>query len=87
MTAYRTRAPPRRAHLRFRPLGHRTPNRANQFGQPSGWLGRFLGQNREELLEPSPRDPVEQRKWLKTFAQWLYSSDHISIEYGIKYHC
>ncbi|TIR05348.1 MAG: ATP-binding protein [Mesorhizobium sp.] len=45
----------------------------------------FWDKHREELLEPSPRDPVEQRKWLKTFAQWLYSSDHISIEYGIKY--
>jgi hypothetical protein len=45
----------------------------------------FWEKHREELLEPSPRDPSEQRKWLKKFAQWLYSSDHISIEYGIKY--
>lgn len=45
----------------------------------------FWDKHREELLEPSPQDPAEHRKWLKAFAQWLYSSDHITIEYGIKY--
>lgn len=30
-------------------------------------------------------DPSQYRPWSRRFAQWLYSTDHISIEYGIKY--
>ncbi|RUV41285.1 ATP-binding protein [Mesorhizobium sp. M1A.T.Ca.IN.004.03.1.1] len=48
----------------------------------------FREKHQEELLEPAPdraKDADGFRKWLKRFAQWLYSSDHISIEYGIKY--
>ncbi|BAV53049.1 Putative uncharacterized protein (plasmid) [Mesorhizobium loti] len=48
----------------------------------------FREKHQEELLEPAPdrtKDADGFKKWLKRFAQWLYSSDHISIEYGIKY--
>ncbi len=37
-------------------------------------------------LAPYPRtDQSNYRPWSRRFAQWLYSTDHISIEYGIKY--
>ena len=31
------------------------------------------------------QDPVDFRAWSKRFAQWLYSTDHIEIRYGIDY--
>lgn len=42
----------------------------------------------DALLEkaPFPRsDQANYRPWTRRFAQWLYSTDHISIEYGINY--
>jgi hypothetical protein len=30
-------------------------------------------------------NPIEYRAWLKRFAQWLYSTDHIEINYSIEY--
>ena len=41
-----------------------------------------------DLLDHSPMAHSEQpefRAWLKGFAQWLYSTDHIGIQYGIEY--
>jgi AAA domain, putative AbiEii toxin, Type IV TA system len=40
------------------------------------------------LLEKAPYSSTDQsnyRLWTRRFAQWLYSTSHISIEYGIKY--
>ena len=48
----------------------------------------FRAKHQEALLEkaPYPRtDQVNYRPWSRRFAQWLYSTDHISIEYGIRY--
>ena len=42
----------------------------------------------KDLLDHSPvayADQVEFRSWSKRFAQWLFSTDHISIRYGIAY--
>jgi hypothetical protein len=42
----------------------------------------------KELLDHSPiaeTDQVEFRAWLKRFAQWLFSTEHIAIRYGIDY--
>ncbi|WP_445428294.1 TrlF family AAA-like ATPase [Alishewanella sp. HL-SH05] len=42
----------------------------------------------KELLEHSPVARTEQaefRSWSKRFAQWLFSTDHIEIRYGIDY--
>ena len=42
----------------------------------------------EELLEHAPVARTDQtgfRNWSKTFASWLYSTDHIGLEYGIHY--
>lgn len=40
------------------------------------------------LLDKAPftrNDQPNYRPWARRFAQWLYSTDHISIEYGIRY--
>jgi DNA repair exonuclease SbcCD ATPase subunit len=42
----------------------------------------------KDLLDHSPvlrTDQAEFRAWSKRFAQWLFSTDHISIRYGIEY--
>lgn len=33
----------------------------------------------------SRSEKADYREWLKEFAKWLYSSDHITLEYGIEY--
>ncbi|MDM8011862.1 MAG: AAA family ATPase [Parasphingorhabdus sp.] len=30
-------------------------------------------------------DPIAHRAWLKAFAKWLYSTDHISVRYSVNY--
>lgn len=40
------------------------------------------------ILEHAPvdrTDKVSYREWLKTFADWLYSTQHISVTYGVQY--
>ena len=42
----------------------------------------------KDLLDHSPvphADHAEFRAWSKRFAQWLFSTDHIAIRYGIEY--
>jgi hypothetical protein len=51
-------------------------------------MAAFFQQNREELLGPSTIPPSELancREWLMQFAKWLYSTDHISLQYSIDY--
>ncbi len=51
-------------------------------------MATFFQQNREELLGPSTIPPSElanYRDWLKRFAKWLYSTDHITLQYSIDY--
>ena len=51
-------------------------------------MNAFQGKHQEALLEkaPYPRtDRSNYRPWSRRFAQWLYSTSHISLEYGIKY--
>lgn len=48
----------------------------------------FRDAYQEALLEKAPvpkTDQVNYRAWTRRFAQWLYSTDHISITYGIEY--
>ncbi|EEE48184.1 hypothetical protein FIV06_31420 (plasmid) [Labrenzia sp. THAF191b] len=48
----------------------------------------FRDKFQETLLANAPVEKSDQanyRPWSKRFAQWLYSTDHISIEYGIRY--
>jgi AAA domain, putative AbiEii toxin, Type IV TA system len=54
----------------------------------SAAMKAFRDQYQETLLEnaPVPRtDQAGYRAWTRRFAQWLYSTDHISIRYGIQY--
>lgn len=48
----------------------------------------FRDKFQEALLANAPVEKSDQanyRPWSKRFAQWLYSTDHILIEYGIRY--
>lgn len=51
-------------------------------------MAEFRRLYQRDLLDQSPiahTDQVEFRAWSKRFAQWLFSTDHISIRYGIDY--
>ena len=51
-------------------------------------MAEFRRLYQKDLLDHSPvadTDQVEFRAWSKRFAQWLFSTDHISIRYGIDY--
>lgn len=51
-------------------------------------MGEFRRLYQKELLDHSPiarTDQAEFRAWSKRFAQWLFSTDHIAIRYGIDY--
>ena len=54
----------------------------------SAAMTKFKEKYQEALLEKAPYPRTDQsnyRPWSRRFAQWLYSTHHISIEYGIKY--
>jgi energy-coupling factor transporter ATP-binding protein EcfA2 len=49
---------------------------------------KFRQLYQKDLLDHSPvarTDQAEFRTWSKRFAQWLFSTDHIQIRYGIDY--
>ena len=51
-------------------------------------MSAFRDTFQDALLEKAPYDRSDQanyRPWTRRFAQWLYSTNHISIEYGINY--
>lgn len=51
-------------------------------------MAEFRRLYQKDLLDHSPvahTDQVEFRAWSKRFARWLFSTDHISIRYGIDY--
>ena len=51
-------------------------------------MSAFRDAFQDALLEKAPYDRADQanyRPWTRRFAQWLYSTNHISIEYGISY--
>lgn len=48
----------------------------------------FVERYQSGLLAHAPVPPTQQEKfrsWLRQFAQWIFSTDHISIHYGIAY--
>jgi len=48
----------------------------------------FIESHYKALLAHAPHAPTDQeafRHWLKRFAQWLFSTDHISVKYEILY--
>lgn len=51
-------------------------------------MAEFRDKYQDALLENAPylrSDQSNFRPWSRRFAQWLYSTNHITIEYGIKY--
>ncbi|MBF0310211.1 MAG: AAA family ATPase [Magnetococcales bacterium] len=51
-------------------------------------MNNFIDLYSKDLLAHAPdpqTQPVERRDWLKQFAQWLFSTDHITIRYEICY--
>lgn len=51
-------------------------------------MAEFRRQYQKDLLAHSPvphSNQAEFRAWLKRFAQWLFSTDHIAIRYSIDY--
>ena len=51
-------------------------------------MGKFRDRYQEDLLDHSPMAHSQQaefRSWSKLFAQWLFSTKHIVLEYGIAY--
>ena len=52
-------------------------------------LQHFADEWQDELVEVAivkkEDDVVAYRAWLRRFAKWLYSTDHISLQYGIEY--
>jgi predicted ATPase len=51
-------------------------------------MSKFRHLYQKDLLDHSPvadTDQAEFRAWLKRFAQWLFSTSHINIRYGIAY--
>ena len=51
-------------------------------------MSTFREKYQEDLLQHSivPKaNSVDYRTWLKRFAQWLFSTDHIKLHYGIDY--
>lgn len=51
-------------------------------------MSEFRKLYQKDLLDHSPvahADQVEFRAWSKRFAQWLFSTNHIAIRYGIDY--
>jgi hypothetical protein len=51
-------------------------------------MAAFIAKYWKDLLKHAPYVPaqtVEFRTWLKQFAQWLFSTDHITVRYEIAY--
>lgn len=51
-------------------------------------MSGFIASHYKALLAHAPYAPADQesfRHWLKRFAQWLFSTDHVSVRYEILY--
>lgn len=54
----------------------------------SAAMAKFREDNQETLLDRAPvpkADKANYREWSKSFAKWLYGTQHIKIEYSIDY--
>jgi hypothetical protein len=51
-------------------------------------MASFIAKYSKDLLKHAPYVPTQKlefRTWLKQFAQWLFSTDHITVRYEIAY--
>lgn len=82
---------PFRGKGNLRTLAEEILKEAWEKGEPqtaSEAMAKFRQQYQADLLEHAKVPKVNQsdyRAWLKSFAQWLYSTDHIELHYGISY--
>jgi len=51
----------------------------------TAFFSRSIGRIFWPTLHMRPREKSEYRAWLKQFAHWLYSTDHIRVRYEIDY--
>jgi predicted ATPase len=54
----------------------------------SAAMAEFRAANDADLLAHAPvpkTDQTNYRSWLRRFAKWLYSTNHISLRYGVDY--
>ena len=62
--------------------------RTGDSGAVSAAMTKFREKHQDALLEKAPylrTDRTNYRPWSRRFAQWLYSTSHVSLEYGIRY--
>jgi hypothetical protein len=53
-------------------------------------MAAFISKYSRDLLAHAPYAPTQKqefRSWSRKFAQWLFSTDHISVRYEIAYDC
>lgn len=51
-------------------------------------MTRFIASHMSQLMEHAPylrSQDAEYRNWLKDFAHWLFSTEHINVRYEVKY--
>jgi hypothetical protein len=51
-------------------------------------MADFIAKYSRDLLKHAPYDPAQKsefRTWLRQFARWLFSTDHITVRYEIAY--
>ena len=48
-------------------------------------MTQFREETTAEDIRPFQKSDADFRAWAKGFAQWLYSTDHIAIQYGVDY--
>ena len=62
--------------------------RTGDSGAVSAAMTEFREKHQEALLDKAPylrTDRTNYRPWSRRFAQWLYSTSHVSLKYGIRY--
>ena len=48
-------------------------------------MTKFRDVTNSEDIRPLQKADADFRSWAKSFAQWLYSTDHIAIQYSVDY--
>ena len=66
----------------------KTPWETSTSAEVVAAMAEFRRRYQKDLLNHSPMahsEHSEFRAWLKHFAQWLFNTDHIDVQYGIEY--
>jgi hypothetical protein len=82
---------PFRGHGTLRQYAHQTlhgPWETGTADDVAKAMAAFREEHQDALLSHAPvakTDQAEYRTWSKRFAQWLYSTDHISVRYSVDF--